>query len=210
MPKKRNALLVLIAAILCTTAHATKIRYDVTFEETFAHSDLVVVGTVGKKLGTVWRGTKHRRVYTRYEFKPTDVLSGELPQSTSLVLLTEGGTYWHEKLQTELEAEAVGAIQVNEGEHLLACLRRVQENEYQFVGLAHGKYVIQENDEGLPVLTIRTKRTDLLQGSTTELTQTSHKKPSTQKLSLPALAEFIQSLKQPPDEPESQTRPAGR
>ena len=86
----RSLLLIVTLGGAVGSVEATKVRDDVTFEGTIAHSDLAVAGIVGKKLDSVWRGGKHRTVYTRYEVEITDVLSGELPESGSIVLLTKG------------------------------------------------------------------------------------------------------------------------
>jgi len=184
----------MLATILSPPLSASLVLSDVTFEETVGHADLVVTGRVGKTLDRAWYGNeKFRTMYTKHEFVVNRVLSGRAPETSSIVLLTLGGTYWDEQLKAQVGIGGGGALQVSEGEEIVACLSHLQGSEFRFSGFANGKLPIMNQKDGGLSVSIETGHRELL---AKRLRASCPGKRCIVQLSLDELDPFVKSLVQ--------------
>ncbi|MFQ5670066.1 MAG: hypothetical protein ACE5HD_06045 [Acidobacteriota bacterium] len=171
----------------------------VTFEDTASGSDLIALGAVGSKVGTVMRGRKYRLLHTQNEFIIEELYKGDAPENGKVIILAEGGTY--EQDGESYGVDVIGSIHVREGERLLVCLARVTGDQYRFAGRHYGRTTIIKDADGVPTVALATRRTDLLPTrlhTAREWAIPAGETPSGGHLFLPELGPFIRGLTEKP------------
>lgn len=128
--KSPSRFLIIIALCLIPLLSRAVIMVPLAVEDLTQRADLVLHGTVASK---ACLKDSAGRIYTRIEFKVTEVWKGNLATNT-FTIVHGGGTVGEER--TEVDGEATYEI----GEELVTFVRLNQRGEGVSIGLAQGKF----------------------------------------------------------------------